>query len=82
MSNSDSGWANPMPAGLTAFAVAVFIFYAMFTGKAPMGLAYAIAGFWLIGGFFVQIVVGIIELKMGPLLVGTPSPGSVPILCW
>lgn len=59
-----------MPAGLTAFSVAVFIFYAMFTGKVPMGLAYAVAGIWLIGGFFVQIVVGVIELHMGAVAGG------------
>lgn len=66
MSNeANSSWANPMPAGLTALTIAVFIFYAMFTGKVNMGLSYGIAGIWLIGGFFVQIVVGVIELKLG-----------------
>lgn len=70
MADHDAGWANPMPAGLTAFSIAVFIFYAMFTGKVPMGPSYAIAGIWLIGGFFVQIAVGIIELKMGSVAGG------------
>ena len=70
MSGEQSNWANPMPAGLTALTVAVFIFYAMFTGKVDMGLSYGIAGIWLIGGFFVQIVVGIIELKLGSITGG------------
>jgi len=59
------GWANPMPAGLTALAIAVFIFYAVLTGKVSPAEARPIAGMWLIGGFFVQVIVGVIELNMG-----------------
>lgn len=59
-----SEWANPSPAALTALAVAVFIFYAVLCGKVPHN-ALPVAGIWLIGGFFVQLVCGIIELKMG-----------------
>lgn len=69
MSNENSSWANPMPAGLTALTIAVFIFYGMFTGKVT-GAAIAIGGIWLICGFFVQMVVGIIELKEGSVVGG------------
>jgi succinate-acetate transporter protein len=65
MSNQNGGgWANPMPAGVTALAIAVFIFYGMFTGKVGHG-ALIIGGIWLICGFFVQLIVGIIELREG-----------------
>lgn len=69
MSGENSGWANPMPAGLTALGIAVFIFYGMFTGKVSHE-AYPIAAIWLIAGFFVQVIVGIIELKMGSVVGG------------
>lgn len=69
MQNENQAWANPMPAGLTALTIAVFIFYGMFTGKVT-GSAIAIGGIWLICGFFVQIVVGIIELKEGSVVGG------------
>lgn len=69
MSNENSSWANPMPAGLTALTIAVFIFYGMFTGKVT-GAASVIGGIWLICGFFVQMVVGIIELKEGSVVGG------------
>jgi len=59
------GWANPMPAGLTALAIAVFIFYAVLTGKVNGAEARGVAGIWLIGGFFVQVIVGVIELRLG-----------------
>jgi uncharacterized protein len=60
----DAGWANPMPAGLIALSIAVFIFYAVLTGKVGKE-AMPIAGIWLIGGFFVQVIVGVIELRLG-----------------
>lgn len=64
MSGANSSWANPMPAGLISLAMACTIFYALLTGKVtPDG--YGVVGFWLIGGFFVQMAVGLIELKMG-----------------
>jgi len=59
-----AGWANPMPAGFTALAIAVIIFYAVLTGKVGKE-AMPIAGIWLIGGFFVQVIVGVIELRLG-----------------
>jgi len=67
--HQDTAWANPSPAALTALAAAVFIFYGVFTGKVGHN-AMAIGGIWLIGGFFVQMVVGIIELKMGNIAGG------------
>ncbi|HEX3031681.1 MAG TPA: hypothetical protein VHS59_05490 [Bacillota bacterium] len=69
MSNQNSGWANPMPAGLTALTIAVFIFYAILTGKVTHD-ALPIAGIWLICGFFVQMAVGIIELREGAITGG------------
>jgi hypothetical protein len=70
MSNQqESGWANPMPAGLIALSIAVFIFYAMFTGKVGHE-ALPIGGIWLICGFFVQVLVGIIELREGSIAGG------------
>lgn len=64
MSDTNSSWANPMPAGLISLAMACTIFYALLTGKVtPDG--YGVVGFWLIGGFFVQMAVGLIELRMG-----------------
>lgn len=66
MSGGNSGWANPLPAGLTSLAVACFIFYALMGGKVTAG-ALPLMGSWLIGAFIVQLVVAIIELKEGAL---------------
>jgi succinate-acetate transporter protein len=58
------GWANPSPAGLVALAVACLTFSALFGGKiSPGGLG--LMGCWLFGGFIIQIVVAVIELKEG-----------------
>lgn len=74
MSAANSSWANPMPAGLISLAMACTIFYALLTGKVtPDG--YGVVGFWLIGGFFVQLAVGLIELKLG-------SPGGGNTFLW
>lgn len=62
-------WANPAPAGLVALAVACFTFFAVLTGKVP-GSVTPLLACWLIGGFVVQLGVGIIELKLGALLGG------------
>ncbi|NPV93527.1 MAG: hypothetical protein HPY50_22450 [Firmicutes bacterium] len=62
-------WANPAPAGLVALAVACFIFYALLSGTVKPG-ALPLLGCWLIGGFVVQLVVGILELKEGALTGG------------
>jgi hypothetical protein len=57
--------SSAVAAGLIALAVAVFMFGAMFLGftKAPGCLP--IMGFWLLGAFFVQFTVALIELKAG-----------------
>jgi len=55
-------WSNPSPAGLVAYAVACFCFFAVFTGKVEAS-ALPLLGCWLVGGFTIQIVVGIVDLK-------------------
>jgi succinate-acetate transporter protein len=57
-------WANPTPAGLVALAIACFCFFALFNGFVEKS-AMPLIGCWLIGGFIVQIVVGLIDLKGG-----------------
>ncbi|MGI5921913.1 MAG: acetate uptake transporter family protein [Syntrophomonadaceae bacterium] len=69
MSQQGQGWANPAPAGLTALAIACFTFYALLTGKVDH-TALPLLGAWLIGGFLVQVIVGVIELKEGSLIGG------------
>ncbi len=69
MSNSGGSWASPAPAGLIALAVACFTFYAMFTGKVEHS-ALPLLGIWLLGGFVIQVIVGIIEYKEGALAGG------------
>ncbi|HHW44283.1 hypothetical protein GFC01_07010 [Desulfofundulus thermobenzoicus] len=64
MSAKGHGWANPGPAGLVALAMACFTFYALFTGKVSAG-AVPLLGIWLLGGFVVQLSVGLIELNEG-----------------
>lgn len=63
------GPANPGPAGLVALAMACFTFYAVHTGKVE-GSAIALLGIWLIGGFVVQVIVGVMELNHGNVLGG------------
>ncbi|MBY9078351.1 GPR1/FUN34/YaaH family transporter [Paenibacillus sp. HN-1] len=55
-------WANPAPAGLVALAVSCFCFFALFTGRVT-DQAAPLLGWWLLGGFVVQLVVGIVDLK-------------------
>lgn len=62
--NHVKDWANPTPAGLVALAIACFGFFAMLTGQVT-GLALPLFGLWLIGGFVVQLVVAIVDLKGG-----------------
>ena len=57
-------WANPTPAGLVALAVACFCFFAMLNGFVEKS-ALPLIGCWLLGGFVVQIVVGLLDLKGG-----------------
>ncbi|OAT85536.1 hypothetical protein A6M21_05835 [Desulfotomaculum copahuensis] len=44
--------------------MACFVFYALLTGKVTAGVS-PLMGIWLLGGFVVQLCVGLIELKEG-----------------
>jgi hypothetical protein len=66
MAGTGNGWANPAPAGLFALAVADIIFFALLSGKIKPG-GLALLGLWLLGGFVIQLIVGIVELKVGEL---------------
>ena len=57
-------WANPTPAGLVALGVACFGFFALLTGRVGRG-ALPLLGCFLIGGFFIQIIVALLDLKSG-----------------
>ena len=57
-------WSNPTPAGLVALAVACFCFFALLNGFVETS-AMKLVGCWLIGGFVVQLVVALIDLKGG-----------------
>jgi len=57
-------WSNPTPAGLVALAVACFCFFALLNGFVGHD-ALPIIGCWLIGGFVIQVVVGLLDLKGG-----------------
>jgi len=63
------GPANPGPAGLVALAMACFTFFAVHTGRVE-GSSIALLGLWLIGGFVVQVIVGVMELQHGNVLGG------------
>lgn len=69
MADHGNGWANPGPAGLVALAMACFTFFALFTGRVE-GTALPLLGIWLIGGFVVQVIVAVIEIKEGSILGG------------
>jgi succinate-acetate transporter protein len=62
--NAPKEWANPTPAGLVALAVACACFFALLTGKVGTS-AMPLIGCWLLGGFVVQIVVALLDLKGG-----------------
>jgi len=79
--SGNSSWANPAPAGLVALAVACFTFYAILTGKVD-GTAAPLLGCWIIGGFVVQLIVGLIELMEAQLPVVTSSCSSQHSSCW
>ena len=57
-------WSNPTPAGLVALAVACFCFFALLNGFVDKS-AMPLVGCWLIGGFVVQLIVGLLDLKGG-----------------
>jgi len=68
-SNGHGGWANPAPAGLVALAIACFTFYALLGGKVDHS-AIPLLGIWLLGGFVVQVIVGLVEMRTGALTGG------------
>lgn len=57
-------WANPTPAGLVALAVACACFFAMLTGRIGT-TALPLIACWLFGGFVIQLIVGLLDLKSG-----------------
>lgn len=61
-SQSNAQWANPTPAGLVALAVACFCFFAMLSGNVTPA-AVPLLGCWLLGGFVIQLIVGLLDLK-------------------
>jgi succinate-acetate transporter protein len=64
MSGTGTNWANPVPAGLIALGLACLIFCALLNGIiSPDGMG--VVGIWLISGFFVQVIVGVIEIRLG-----------------
>ena len=59
-------WSNPTAAGLVALAAVCFCFFAMLDGHLVKSSGtLLVLGGWLIGGFVVQFVVGILDLKGG-----------------
>jgi succinate-acetate transporter protein len=68
-SNNQAAWANPIPAGLVSLAVACVSFFGLLSGNVNHS-AMPLLGCWLIGGFVVQIVVALIELREGAILGG------------
>jgi len=60
----NKGWANPTPAGLVALAVACFCFFALLCGMVEKS-AMPLMGCFLIGGFVIQFVVALLDLKSG-----------------
>lgn len=62
--NQIKEWSNPTPAGLVALAIACFCFFALLSGKVTHD-ALPLLGCWLIGGFVVQIIVALLDLKSG-----------------
>ncbi|MCL2143403.1 MAG: hypothetical protein FWH44_04000 [Methanomassiliicoccaceae archaeon] len=57
-------WSNPTAAGLVALAVACFCFFALLNGYVD-ATAKPLIGCWLIGGFVIQVFVGLLDLKGG-----------------
>ena len=62
-------WANPTPAGLVALAVACVCFFAFLTNRVSPA-AMPLIGCWLLGGFVIQLVVALLDLKGGNLAGG------------
>jgi len=62
-------WANPTPAGLVALAVACFGFFALLTKRVEPS-AMPLLGCFLLGGFIIQVIVALIDLKSKNLAGG------------
>jgi succinate-acetate transporter protein len=62
--NQIKEWANPTPAGLVALAVACFCFFALLSGRVTHD-SLPLLGCWLLGGFVVQFLVALVDLKSG-----------------
>lgn len=62
MSQPEHSFANPAPAGLIALALVCFTLFAILTGRVPHE-ALPLLACWQFGGFIVQIITGVIELK-------------------
>lgn len=58
----DHLFANPMPAGLGALAMACYGFFAILSGNVTHDAAPLLC-IWLFGGFLIQLVVTIIEFR-------------------
>jgi len=58
-------WSNPTAAGLVALAAVCMCFFALLNGylDTTKNGTLLVLGGWLIGGFVVQIIVGILDLK-------------------
>jgi len=57
-------WANPTPAGLVALSVTCFCFFALLCGRVEKS-AMPLLGCFLFGGFVIQLVVALLDLKSG-----------------
>lgn len=57
-------WSNPTAAGLVALAVACACFFAVLTGRVGID-ALPLLACWLMGGFVVQFLVAVVDLKGG-----------------
>ncbi|MDR0285731.1 MAG: hypothetical protein LBI33_12725 [Propionibacteriaceae bacterium] len=57
-------WANPTAAGLVGLAVACFAHFANLSGYVTTA-ALPLFGAWLIGGFVVQLLVAVLDLRGG-----------------
>ena len=69
MSESQSSFANPIPAGLGSLAVACFAFGAVYLEKVTLA-GYPLLAAWLVGGGIVQVITAIIELKNKNITAG------------
>jgi succinate-acetate transporter protein len=56
-------WSNPTAAGLVALAAVCFCFFGLLNGYFPSPGSKLVIGGWLIGGFVVQVIVAILDLK-------------------